>query len=642
MRGQRIAHRQVFQAEVGAVLDVVARHFGLALAVERRIPVARTLLRPAVAPVVRRDVVVAHETLVAVAADVDDVVAVGPLEHEAEVEILERKAVGHAAEVLRVAVRNDRLVIVRVDDVVVARDVLELHVARLHGDSRERRHALFQVAPLVEVGLLVNAVEDVSPARTDRVSHHDAAYFGDMSAGDLDRDRADVAQRYDLVAVEVEVQARRPCEVAFLDIDRVDRKFETLIVHLSDVLPLTVGADLAGNVGMQEHVLGLFVVNVGLDAQTVAEHADVQTSVELVGRLPLEVGIRYLRRRQAQLHGVVVARIVGLVGTAQRLIGRNAVVTRHAVAEPQFHVAENLLLLHELLLADAPCEGGRGEVAVLVVLAEFGRTVAADRSREDILFGKGVIQAQEFRFGGVAFAVGLYVFGEYGTLTDVERPVEALVFESFGAGAETRGGVAAQFESQYGVEIVLAARNGVGQRVGGLPRFGAALRDDGHAVLGVPPRCRRGIPLLGLRIQDRAAAADTQRQVLEDLVFEVEVSDRTVLGGSLVGVVDEGDGVGQIVVFGVGRFVIVLAQEDRLVEDEALHQSVVRVGARIGDGSLGHDVGEVDRAADGEPLAEVAVETDATRETFHLVLLDDALLIEVACRSGHLGLRAAA
>ena len=190
------------------------------------------------------------------------------------------------------------------------------------------------------------------------MSYHDAAYFGDVSAGDLDRDRADVAQRYDFVAVEVEIQACRPCEVAFLNIDRVDRKLETFVVHLPDVLPLTVGTDLAGNVGMQEHILGLFVVNVGFDAQSIAEHADIQTSVELIGRLPLEVGVRYLRRRQTQLYGVVVPRIVGLVGTAQRLVGRNAVVTRHAVAEPQFHVAENLLLLHELLLADAPCESG--------------------------------------------------------------------------------------------------------------------------------------------------------------------------------------------------------------------------------------------------------------------------------------------
>ena len=189
---------------------------------------------------------------------------------------------------------------------------------------------------------------------------------------------------------------------------------------------------------------------------------------------------------------------------------------------------------------------------------------------------------------------------------------------------------------------MFAARDGIGQRVGGLPRFGATLRDDGHAVFGVTPRGRRRIPLFGLRIQNRTAAADTQRQVVEDLVFEVEISDRTVLGGSLVGVVDEGDGVRQVVVLGVGCFVIVVAHENWLVENETLHQSVVRIGTCIGDGSLGHDVGEVDRTADGELLAEVAVETDAARETFHLILLDDAFLIEVACRSGHFGLRAAA
>ena len=73
----------------------------------------------------------------------------------------------------------------------------------------------------------------------------------------------------------------------------------------------------------------------------------------------------------------------------------NPVIAGLTVADADFGVVDEIDVLHELLLAQAPCESCRREITPAVVLRELARSVVAERCGEEIAVFVVVIDASE-------------------------------------------------------------------------------------------------------------------------------------------------------------------------------------------------------------------------------------------------------
>ena len=86
-----------------------------------------------------------------------------------------------------------------------------------------------------------------------------------------------------------------------------------------------------------------------------------------------------------------------------------------AVATAQLQLADNRVVLQEILLADAPGNGSRRERAVAVVRAEARGTVAAYAGGENVLATEVIVEAGKARYqrphAGVRRSIGFYRAG---------------------------------------------------------------------------------------------------------------------------------------------------------------------------------------------------------------------------------------
>ena len=131
----------------------------------------------------------------------------------------------------------------------------------------------------------------------------------------------------------------------------------------------------------------------------------------------------------------------------------DAVVAGDTVADAQFGVVDEAQAAHELLLAQTPCEGSRGEIAPAVVGREFRRSVGAERNGEHVARPEAVIDASEPRHEVVLRQQRRHRVGQ--TVVDA-ADAERLVGDLHARIAEAPLAAALHRESSHGVEFVAA------------------------------------------------------------------------------------------------------------------------------------------------------------------------------------------
>ena len=144
------------------------------------------------------------------------------------------------------------------------------------------------------------------------------------------------------------VVQRNPSVVSRVDVDRGERDLEALVLHVAHVVEHAGEAGRARDRPVEQQVARLLQVIVGREADPAARERHVEAQVELLGRLPLEVGVRQVARRDAGR--------VAVVGAAEQPLERivaDRLVAGEAVARAQLQVLEEAAL-QERLLAQEP------------------------------------------------------------------------------------------------------------------------------------------------------------------------------------------------------------------------------------------------------------------------------------------------
>ena len=167
-----------------------------------------------------------------------------------------------------------------------------------------------------------------------------------------------------------------PVEVTGANGVGLDEELDARVLELGGV-GRRGGVDVGrhGHRVVVEQVVGDLAVGVDGDVKAVLQEAHVETHVELLGGLPLEFGVGVLRGLEA-CHplsaGVEVAAVRGVVVVhGERAVAAARDVAGLTVADAQLHVGDGIDVLHELLVADGPAEGGGGEVGPLTVGTEL-------------------------------------------------------------------------------------------------------------------------------------------------------------------------------------------------------------------------------------------------------------------------------
>ena len=196
----------------------------------------------------------------------------------------------------------------------------------------------------------------------------------------------------DLIVVVGHVEGGAPGEIAVGDVLGVELEFDTAVVDRTEVARGRGHAGGGGDRDAVEQVGGGLGVPVdgGLDA--VVQESEVEGDVGGVGLLPAEAEVAHGTDAVGEHVGVVVLAQGGVGG-----IGADAVVTGLAVADTELEGVPPVEagLFEERLVGDHPAGGSGREPAPLVVGAEAGITVAAQRGGDHVAVGVVVLQAAE-------------------------------------------------------------------------------------------------------------------------------------------------------------------------------------------------------------------------------------------------------
>ena len=168
------------------------------------------------------------------------------------------------------------------------------------------------------------------------------------------------------------------------DEDGVERDLEAAVAQLTHVLELRRNQRRLGYVHRHQQVLGVLDVVLDAPGETVAQQTEVDRRVHLRGLLPLEILVAIAARYDPAM-GHVAPRVRGTTATRQRDQRGIRIDPRVALqppAEPQPQVRERSAR-QELLLAEPPRRGQRGERRPLVPDRELGRAVVAQHARQE-------------------------------------------------------------------------------------------------------------------------------------------------------------------------------------------------------------------------------------------------------------------
>ena len=250
------------------------------------------------------------------------------------------------------------------------------------------------------VAVLVVTSPLVGPERAERLAFHDA--LGVAVGGDTTNHWVALVNVVDAIGrvgqflhrvlVVREVQRGLPLEVLGLHGDGVDGELNTLVLDVAHVGADPVQRIDVGRYGVApDQVGGLLVVILDATVDAAAEESEVKTDVEHTRTLPLQFWVGVVLGLNA-VHGIrstigedVLERVGVQAISGNSVVGTEAHgITAHTVTHAEFQLVEQRLVLHEGFFGDVPCSRNRGEGTPAVLLAEDGRTVAADAGLQHV------------------------------------------------------------------------------------------------------------------------------------------------------------------------------------------------------------------------------------------------------------------
>ena len=180
-------------------------------------------------------------------------------------------------------------------------------------------------------------------------------------------------QLVNLVLVPSEVVADLPVPVFRLYGAPSSSHLDTGVVQRADVaghLVREVGSH--GNHNRVDQVLGLTMIEVEVQGQTVVQDSEVQTGIPCGGLLPSQcvvVGIRTIGAAIAVEQRIVSALFVGCICRNIRIVADSFLLTGDTPACAQLQVRKPFGVLQERLVVDFPSQGHGWEQAPLLVFA---------------------------------------------------------------------------------------------------------------------------------------------------------------------------------------------------------------------------------------------------------------------------------
>ena len=171
-------------------------------------------------------------------------------------------------------------------------------------------------------GFVIDLLEHVE--RVDGVAHLLNLDFVTNTAADATRLHTRIGgvvvgrQACNLVLVVGYIEADFPTEVLLLDGNEVQGNFNTLVLHIADVLQQIVGQVGTSRNGHEvQQVVGLTLVDIDATVDSVLQETEVKTSIVGRGLLPLNLGgiaLRSDRNNDVVAEPVVRTSLVGVIG----------------------------------------------------------------------------------------------------------------------------------------------------------------------------------------------------------------------------------------------------------------------------------------------------------------------------------------
>ena len=180
-------------------------------------------------------------------------------------------------------------------------------------------------------------------------------------------------ERVELVALEAEVQSRVEGEVLCADDVATDADFEAVVGHLTHVgQQVLIGKRRYRHRVGVEQILGLRGIPVEGNIESAVESREVETDIEGMLCLPLQVGIVVAlygkSRRVAAIDRCHTIRTI----ERQRSIRVNGIlITCDAISDANLEVVNPVDILHKALLRKHPRGRSRWEPAPLMATAEL-------------------------------------------------------------------------------------------------------------------------------------------------------------------------------------------------------------------------------------------------------------------------------
>ena len=177
-----------------------------------------------------------------------------------------------------------------------------------------------------------------------------------------------------------------------------------------------------------EQVLGLGGVPVEGNVESAVEGREVQSHVEGVLGLPLQVGVVIALDGKGGGVGAVDRCHAVRAIESQRSVGVDGIlITGDTVSGAQLQIVNPLDILQEVFLREHPGSRCRWEPAPLMPAAELRRAVGTEIGGEDVFVSEHIVDAGHIGAQGVFLRVGLHV-----APGDVGAGLEIVVIEVVG------------------------------------------------------------------------------------------------------------------------------------------------------------------------------------------------------------------
>ena len=207
-----------------------------------------------------------------------------------------------------------------------------------------------------------------------------------------------IAEADKLIAVPSHGDSGLPSHaVLALKRSAVEGDLDASVAHLAYVSEgRAVEVWRSGDVILPEHVGSVLVIEIDTTTDAAIEEAEVETDVNLLADLPLEVGVRI----RGNDEGLLPLTIVIVISVAESPAGEAGVAvrgddTRHTEACAELEVRDPVGIIHEALVRDSPAKRCRREVTPLVVLTELRAALTTEGEKEIVAVGIAIGYAAE-------------------------------------------------------------------------------------------------------------------------------------------------------------------------------------------------------------------------------------------------------